>query len=76
MSGRERDDHGQFQSEFTDSEIIEAISKNEPAATLEIAQAVGYSSRSAAQYRLEKLEAAGRVRSKKVGRELVWMVAQ
>lgn len=74
MGERERDEHGQFQAEHSDDEILAAVDEFEPAATREVAESVGYKSRSAVEYRLRQLENEGRVRSKKVGRELVWML--
>lgn len=54
-------------------EFIEAVRANEPAATREVAEDVAVT-RQAVDYRLRQLRDEDRVRSKKVGRELVWML--
>lgn len=73
---RKRDNSGQYQREFSDDDIVAAVKQHEPASTAEVARAVGYAQRSSAEYRLKKLREEGRVRSKKVGRELVWMLGE
>ena len=75
-SERDRDESGHFQEVYTDEAILDAVRENEPASTAEVADAVGYSQRSSAEYRLKKLRQEGHVMSKKVGRELVWMLAE
>ena len=72
--GSKRNEHGQYRQKHTDEEILDAVRQHEPASTNEVAEAVGYAQRSSAAYRLEKLEEAGLVRRKKIGRELVWML--
>jgi len=58
-----------------DSEVLDAVRDSEPAATKEVAEALGIV-RQSADYRLRRLEEDGRVRSKMVGNSLVWMVAE
>lgn len=58
-----------------EEEFIDAVEKHEPAATREVAEEVGVT-RQGADYRLRQLEESGHVRSKKVGRELVWMLPE
>jgi hypothetical protein len=53
---------------------IEAVHDHEPAATSEIADAVGVT-RQGADYRLRSLEEDGRVTSTMVGNSLAWMTA-
>lgn len=72
-SGRERDDRGRWLPEVTDDELLAAVSEREPAGTAEVAKAVGLARQNASR-RLKHLEERGEVRSKKVGRSLVWMV--
>lgn len=55
------------------SDYLEAVQAHDPASTREVADAVGVT-RQAADYRLRKLEEENMVKSKKVGRELVWMI--
>ncbi len=54
-------------------DYLEAVREHEPAATSEVAEAVGVT-RQGADYRLRKLEEDGLVRSKMVGNSLVWFV--
>lgn len=75
MNVRNRDESGQYTREYSDEEILDAVREHEPASTAEVAEAVGYAQTPSARYRLKQLEEAGRVRSKKVGRELVWMIS-
>lgn len=71
----ERDEQGRFQTEHDDEEFLEAVAAHSPAGTREVADAVGVSRQNADQ-RLRKLRDRGDVRSKKVGRELVWMLVE
>lgn len=65
---------GWFMSKgIADEEVIEAVRKHEPAATREVAEQLDIAHQSA-DYRLRNLREEGRVRSKKVGRELIWML--
>lgn len=57
-----------------ESDYLDAVRENEPAATSEVADAVGVT-RQGADYRLRQLEEEGKVRSKMVGNSLVWMLA-
>lgn len=59
---------------ITDEEVLNAVRKREPAGTREVAEELGIV-RQSADYRLRNLRDEGRVRSKKVGRELIWMIA-
>lgn len=56
-----------------DGAFVDAVRDHEPAATAEIAEAVGIA-RQSAGYRLKQLEEQGRVASKKVGPARVWMI--
>jgi predicted transcriptional regulator len=60
---------------ITDQEVLEAVKQHEPAATREVGEALGIV-RSSADYRLRQLRDEGMVKSKKVGRELVWMIGE
>lgn len=68
---RERDSSGQYQPEYSDTEIIRAVEKHEPAGTQEIADELDIA-RQSADYRLRKLEDQGKLSVKKVGGTLVW----
>ena len=57
----------------SDDEYITAVRENEPAATSEIAEAIGVA-RQSADYRLRKLEEDGFVKGKMVGNSLAWSV--
>lgn len=74
MDDRPRNEHGQFKQEHSDEAFIEAIREHEPASTREVAEEIGIY-RQSADYRLRRLEDAGRVTSKKAGHSLVWMLA-
>lgn len=58
-----------------DDEILDAVRESEPAATKEVAEALGIV-RQSADYRLRQLEKEGRVRSKMAGNSLIWMLAE
>lgn len=58
-----------------EEDYLDAVREHEPAATREVAEAVGVT-RQGADYRLKRLEDKGLVRSKKIGRELVWMLPE
>ena len=76
MSGdRERDDSGQFEPEYTDEEIIQAVRLNEPAGTQEVADELGIA-RQSVDYRLRKLLDQGHVEKQKIGNSLVWRVSE
>jgi len=68
---REREESGEYAPTVTDREVLEAVEKNEPAATSEVAEEVGIV-RQAADYRLRQLREEARVRNKKIGASLVW----
>lgn len=70
---RERDSSGQYQPEYSDTEIIRAVEKHEPAGTQEIADELDIA-RQSADYRLRQLEKGGEVSSKKVGGSLIWLL--
>lgn len=70
---RERNEGGQFEPEYTDEEVIEAVAENEPAGTTEVADELGIA-RQSADYRLRRLLDDDRVSKKKVGNSLVWSV--
>lgn len=61
-------------SMHTVDEYLTAVRANEPASTLEVAEAVGVT-RQGADARLRKLEDEGLVESKKIGNSLAWSVA-
>jgi predicted transcriptional regulator len=69
----ERDNTGRFAAKYDEQDILAAVRANDPAATAEVADAVGFA-RQNADYRLRRLEEEGKVRSKKVGASLVWML--
>ena len=62
---------GRFEPKYPDEAFLEAVQEHKPAATSEVAEAVGIARRNA-HYRLEKLADAGQVTKKKVGNSLVW----
>jgi len=64
---------GQIQKEYDDEEFINPVRDNEPATTKEVMDVVGIS-RTAALYRLDKLEDEGVLTSKEAGTSLVWMI--
>ncbi|ELZ96640.1 winged helix-turn-helix transcriptional regulator [Haloferax sulfurifontis] len=70
---RERNEGGQFEPEYTDEEVIEAVAENEPAGTTEVADELGIA-RQSADYRLRRLLDDDRISKKKVGNSLVWSV--
>lgn len=74
MSDERRNDRGQFAPQYSDSEVLDAVREHEPAGTTEVANTLGCTTQNA-DYRLRKLQEGGRVESKKVGRSLVWMLA-
>lgn len=69
----ERDDHGRFSSEHSDTDILTAVRNREPAATSEVADELGIT-RQSVDVRLRKLADAGRVARKKIGAAAVWWV--
>lgn len=68
----QRDDTGQFAAKYDEQDILDAVRKLSPAGTQEVADEVGFA-RQNADYRLRRLEEAGKVRSKMVGGSLAWM---
>lgn len=70
---RERNESGQFEPEYSDEEILEAVRKHEPAGTKEVADELSIA-RQSADYRLRRLLEKGRVSKKKVGNSLVWII--
>lgn len=68
MSGSEAGHH-------SDAEYVEAVREHEPAATSEIAAAVGVE-RQSADYRLRTLEDEGSLTSKKIGNSLAWFLTE
>jgi len=72
---RERNEGGQFEPEYTDEEVVEAVAENEPAGTTEVADELGIA-RQSADYRLRRLLDDDRVSKKKVGNSLVWSVEE
>jgi len=76
MNGdRERNESGQYEPEYTDDEIIQAIRSNEPAGTQEVADELGLA-RQSVDYRLRKLLDQGRVEKQKIGNSLAWRVSE
>lgn len=72
MAEQDRDTAtGRFKPKYPDEAFLDAVEEHDPAATSEVAEAVGIARRNA-HYRLEKLSEAGRVTKKKVGNSLVW----
>jgi predicted transcriptional regulator len=74
MTDETRDERGQFAPEYADEGFLDAVRAHEPAGTSEVADAVGCTTQNA-DYRLRQLRDAGYVESKKVGRSLVWTLA-
>jgi len=66
-----RDEKGRLVPRYGEDEILEAVGEHSPAATSEVADAVGCT-RQNADYRLRQLEERGLVESKKIGAVLVW----
>jgi DNA-binding Lrp family transcriptional regulator len=69
--GDNRNEQGRFEPEHTDADVLAAVDAHAPAATSEVADALGVS-RQAADYRLRRLRDEGQVNSKKIGASLVW----
>ena len=69
-----RGDSGRYTAKYDEEDILNAVREHEPAGTREVADAVGCV-RQNADYRLRRLEDVGKVRSKKVGGALVWMLS-
>lgn len=75
MTERERNDRGRFTKEHPDSAVIATVLEHEPAATREVADALGV--RHASAYRrLVDLRASGRLDSKMIGGSLAWSVSE
>lgn len=70
----ERDSHGRIKPQHSDEAVIAAIKKHSPAATSEVGEELGIA-RQSADYRLRKLADEERVKKKKIGASLVWVVA-
>jgi len=68
----DRDGDGKIARQHSDDEIVEAVREHEPATTGEVGETVGMS-RQGAGYRLEQLEDDGRITSKSVGPNRVWL---
>lgn len=75
MSDTPRRSDGEYEKKVSDAAILRAVQEHDPAATSEVADAVGIT-RQAADYRLRALRDDGRVSAKKVGRALVWFDAE
>jgi len=76
MTNTERDpESGKLTEQYSDEDFLEAVEEHEPASTSEVAEAVGCSRRNA-NVRLEKLEEAGKVRSKMAGNSLIWLLVE
>jgi len=67
----DRDEDGRFVEGRSDEDVLDAVAVNAPAATAEVADALGLT-RQAADYRLRQLREAGRVESKMIGSALAW----
>lgn len=75
MAERDRStESGEFVEEYPTETFISAIRDARSAGTAEIADAVGCDRRTA-YVRLRKLEEDGRVRSRKIGSNLLWEIA-
>lgn len=59
----------------SDEEYLAAVREHEPAATSEVADAVGVA-RQSADYRLRQLEVDGKVKSKQIGNSLAWRLPE
>ena len=68
------DETGDFSTQYTDEEFIDAVRKHEPASTKMIADEVGCADKTA-YYRLkDKLMPEGKVHGEQPGREWIWSV--
>lgn len=72
--GLDRDPDGRYAPRVDDDDLLAAVEEHEPAATSEIADALGVT-RQAADYRLRALVDDGLVAKKKIGASLVWFRA-
>lgn len=70
----ERDNSGRYTAKYAEEDILAAVREHAPAATSEVAEAVGFA-RQNADYRLRRLAGEGKVQRKKVGPTLVWLPA-
>lgn len=59
----------------SEEEYLDAVRENEPAATSEVAEAVGVA-RQSAHHRLDKLKEKGLVTKQTIGNSLAWSVAE
>lgn len=73
MGERDRNEQGRYEPEHDDSDILDAVQRNDPAGTQEVAEELGIA-RQSADYRLRRLAETGKVSNKKVGGTLVWSV--
>jgi predicted transcriptional regulator len=64
-------DTGQIKQQYSDQDFVDAVGDHDPASTTEVAESVGCTQRNALE-RLRKLEDAGRIQSKDVGRSFIW----
>lgn len=71
MVEKERDTSGRYSRSVDDTDVVAAVQAHDPAATSEIAEAVGIT-RQGADRRLRDLRERGEVSSKKIGASLVW----
>jgi predicted HTH transcriptional regulator len=70
---RERNEEGQYTPAYSDEEIVDAVKKNEPASTQEIAAEFDMA-RQSADYRLRKLADQGVINKNKIGNSLSWSI--
>lgn len=68
------DDTGQFSDHYPDEEFLTVVREADLPTTTEVAEAVGCDRRTA-YVRLNELEECGTVSSRKIGRTLVWKIA-
>lgn len=75
VNKRPRDDHGRLGGNaYEDSEFFEAIADQELPTTVDVAEVVGCSRKTAYQ-RLTALEDEGQLENRQIGKALVWSVA-
>lgn len=76
MSESERDERRRFTLHDTDDDdVLAAVQTHEPAATTEVAAALGIE-RPSAEYRRRRLEEAGHVTHTKIGNSLAWSLGK
>jgi predicted transcriptional regulator len=73
MGETDRNERGEFESTMSDSDVLDAVRRHDPASTAEVGDVLGIR-RHSADYRLRKLHDAGDVGKKKIAASLVWFI--